>query len=352
MIRKITFVVFSLRGGGAERVVSQLANELSSRANIEVVQLSDLDPFYTLHEQVKLHKYSGPDRGFFRFFYMALYLYRLLRTSRPDVVVSFGETISPFVILVAKLARKRVVVSNRASPLSSLVGRRSKINPILYPFADVVLVQTKRAVEILSEKFNGCSWMVLENPVNYPVEVPGIKERKHVCVTVGYLGGQKNQTEIIRAFAKVAGDEWELVVIGDGPDRNKLEVLAGDLGLEEKIKFMGEVKKVEEILLSAKVFMFTSRSEGFPNALAEAMACGCACIAYDCMTGPAELLGDSEAGVLVDIDDFDNYCVSLKELLSDDALQSKFSADARRRTELLKPSRIAGDFIDRLEKAI
>lgn len=352
MLHKICFVVFSLRGGGTERVVSQLANALANEIDPVVIQLSAIEPFYRLDPRVRLIRHPGSGAGVLRLFGIAWYLYQVFIRERPDVVVSFGETISPFVIGVAKLAGVPVLVSNRASPMSSLSGRRAWLNPLAYRYADGVIVQTRRAIECLSGRFRDCHWLVMENPVKFPDTVPAERERRNLCVCVGYLGQQKNQAAVIRAFARSAPEDWSLAIVGDGPDRQFLEALTAELELNGRVEFTGAVANVYDILLQARVFAFASRSEGFPNALAEAMACGCACIAYDCHTGPAELIKHDESGLLVGLDDEQDLTAGLHRLMGDAALRGQLGSAARMRASELRLELVSRRFIDSVAKTV
>lgn len=349
---KIAFVVFSLRGGGAERVVSELSNQLSGEMDISIIQLSDIKPFYQLDSRIERRSFGGPQNGFLRYIRLARYLYLALRAVRPDVAVSFGETISPFVIAVARLARVPIIASNRASPLLSLRGRRKWLNPIAFRFANAVLVQTERAIEILGKPFRGCRWIIMENPVPVPKFVPPDSSRENICVSVGFLGGQKNQMAVIRAFVKSAPADWSLIIVGDGPDRQMLVEFADDLGLAARIHFTGAVKSVYSILQRARVFAFASRSEGFPNALAEAMAFGCACISYDCVTGPRELIEHGESGLLIDLDDEQAFADGMKSLMKDSVLRGKLSVGARKRASELCVNRVAERFIGSISEVL
>ena len=352
MLRRITFVLFSLRGGGAERIVANFASVLSKRFEVTIIQLSDHESFYELPQGVHLASYRGIASGFRRFPTLAIYLRRELSRFKPDVIISFGENVNPFVLAVAKLGGHKVVVSNRASPYSSLRGRRGWLNPLLYPIADAVWVQTQRAVEVLAQRYRGCRWWVIENPIDFPEHVPEDSERQNICVTVGHLGGQKNQAVTIRAFAKVAPADWALWIVGDGPEKARLEELSTSLGISDRIIFMGAVTNVYAVLQQAKIFLSASRSEGFPNALAEAMAFGCACVAYDCPTGPAELIDSDQSGLLVELDDRNEFERALEKLIESDGLRTQIGKAARADISRLAIKNVAGDLIQKLESVV
>lgn len=345
-IRKVIFVVFSLRGGGAERVVAQLAESLRHDKKVVIAQLCDMEPFFKVPAGVTHYRFRGAERGLPRYYGLLRYLRRVFRRERADVTVAFGETISPFVVIAGLLAGQKVIVANRASPLSSLRGRRRWLNPLVFPMAEAVMVQTHRAVQILEKRFRGCQWLVLENPLEIPDSVPDDDGRANVCLTVGLLGGQKNQEAIIDAFAESAPEDWELWVAGDGPARSMLAARAEQRGVPDRVRFLGEVENVFELLMQARVFAFASRSEGFPNALAEAMACGCACIAYDCVSGPAELISHEQSGLLVPLDDPEAFNAGLKRLTTSPELRSTLAAGARERTRSLDRDAISRRFLD------
>jgi GalNAc-alpha-(1->4)-GalNAc-alpha-(1->3)-diNAcBac-PP-undecaprenol alpha-1,4-N-acetyl-D-galactosaminyltransferase len=351
-LRKIVFVVFSLRGGGAERVVTRLSDALRHHVEVTIVQLSSVKPFYTLPQDVKLVSYPGPENGQLRYLAVARYLFGALRAEKADVVVSFGETINPFVILIGRLARQTVMVANRASPLSSLRGRRAWLNPVMYRHAAAIIVQTHRAVELLSRRYQHQRWIVSENPLPVPPAVPRDVDRENLCLTVGYLGWQKNQRQVIESFVRVSPPEWRLVVVGDGPDRAMLEDVVERLGGGDRVRFAGAVKDVDTLLRRAKVFAFASLSEGFPNALAEAMVQGCACIAIDCPTGPAELIDHGRSGLLVPASDPAAFDAGLAQLMTSSSLRESLAREARERAGRLDARRVATCLLRDIEKSL
>ena len=330
---RICLVCVSLRAGGTERIVSMLANHLASEHEVDVILLSPKPPFYELDSRVQCLQFSGKQPGWRQALYYpraARFIRRIVKERRPDVLLSFGEFISPFVRGVTAGLGARVFVFNRGSPFRSLRGVSGWLNPLVYPFAESVVVQTDEAVKILEKRYRFCRFEVISNPVAIPEQVPALTERKQVIVNVGMIGRLKNQAFLIKAFAAArAGQDWELHFIGDGSDRPRLEALVGEMGLGNHVRFLGERRDVDEILSNAQVFAFTSLSEGFPNALAEALAHGCACISFDCPTGPGELIEDGVNGFLVPMDDEALYVKQLDRLLADEDVRCRFSEQAR-----------------------
>lgn len=329
----ICLVCVSLRAGGTERIVSRVANHLSERHTVTILLLSRAEPFYDLHPKVSVLRPQVSRReeiGWRWYPKMLRYLWRSLGKSRPSLVLCFGEPIAPVILPLARMRGQRIMVFNRASPLTSLRGRRGVLNPLTYPLANRVIVQTRRAVELMRRRFRLSRFNVLPNPIDLPTSPREMKHRQRRIVNVGTLGGRKNQQGLIRAFAKIERQTgWELVFVGSGPDQPGLERLRDQLALRHSVFFLGQRNDVNEVLQDSRIFAFSSLTEGFPNALAEAMSAGCACISYDCPTGPSELIDHGVNGFLVKLGDEAEYTRLLQRLIDEPELCAKFSLNAR-----------------------
>ena len=145
---RICLVSVSLRAGGTERIVSMLANHFASEHEVDVILLSAKQPFYELDPRVRVWQFSGKQPGWRQALYYpraARFIRRIVKERRPDVLLSFGEFISPFVRGVTAGLGARVFVFNRGSPFRSLRGVSGWLNPLVYPFAESVVVQTDQA---------------------------------------------------------------------------------------------------------------------------------------------------------------------------------------------------------------
>ena len=347
-MKSIVFVCISLRAGGTERVITRLANALAENWHVTIITLSDVKPFYSLDPSVRVLHFRSKESFSSKYaFYVSLlkYVRQSVQSVRPEVVFSFGELINPYIRISTALIKTPVILSNRESPIRSLKRLSGVLNLLIYPFAKTIIVQTERAAEMLGRRYRFSSFTVIPNPVEIPERMPEVLAREQVVVSVGYLGGEKNQAGLIRVFAAIAGGSgWSLHIVGDGPSRRSLECLAGSLGIQNQVSFLGEREDVSELLMGSQVFSFTSLSEGFPNALAEGMAHGCACISYDCPTGPAELIEHDVNGILVPLGDEQQYQRELGRLLSDKALRERLGKQARLDIRKYSSEKVLGQF--------
>lgn len=334
-LMKICFVCVSLRPGGTERIVSRMANHLVRKYHVTLVTLAATATFYPVAPKVEVVKPTFGARsseGFGWYGRLLRYLRLTFRKAKPDLVLCFGESIAPLVLPLSRLANARVLVFNRASPITSLRGMRGWINPIIYPLAHKVVVQTHASVELLRHRYRGCRFHVLPNPIDVPAEVLPMSCRDRVIINVGSLGGHKNQQGLIRAFGALnLNKRWRLDFVGDGPDRTRLEVLSESLGLVDRVRFLGKRDDVGKLLQQARIFAFSSLTEGFPNALAEALSAGCACLSYDCPTGPRELIADGVNGLLVPNNDEKAFQTALARLAKSGERQAQLGRAARQR---------------------
>lgn len=314
-------------------MVSLLASQLSQEFNTSIVTLVDSEPFYEIASTVSIH---CPSRQLSRLkvvrtLQQVWHVFRSLRRLHPDVCLIFGEDIAGILCPVARLAAvPRVYVSNRGTPDRSLRGLLRWLNPLFYRLADYVIVQTSQAVDMLKPKYRKCSFEVIANPISIPIQALPILQRSKRVIYVASVGRSKNQNALINIFLNLPNpNDWKLAFVGDGPERQKLERLVRRLGMERKIEFLGQRTDVAALLQDSQVFAFPSLFEGFPNALAEALAAGCACISYDCPTGPAELISDGINGMLVPVGNESLFTERLQQLIDDESLRIKFSEQAR-----------------------
>ncbi|HEY0687131.1 MAG TPA: glycosyltransferase family 4 protein [Steroidobacter sp.] len=335
---KLLLMIPSLGPGGAERVMSLLAGALAARGH-DVCLLTLCDAradFFAVDSRVRrvALNVAGDSRSVYEALRSNAGRVRAIRRAvieaAPDAVLSFMTTMNVLAILACVGLRTRVVVSERIDPQSH-AGEKlwTLLRSIVYPRADALVVQTKQAAAWFRERLRRTPVAVIPNPVTAAVETadPSLRMQGRFILAAGRLVPQKGFDILIRSFAAIAPEQADvrLVIAGQGPEAEPLRQLAAQLGVQTRVHFAGAVRTLSALMQSATVFVLSSRYEGFPNVLLEALANSVAVISTDCPGGPREVLADGKYGVLVACDDEAGLAAALNRLLNDGALRSRLA---------------------------
>ncbi|MBH2024454.1 MAG: glycosyltransferase [Flavobacteriales bacterium] len=199
-------------------------------------------------------------------------VYRLIKKIRPDVVHTAAAEANFHGIIAAKLAGVKTIIGEEIGiPNHSVTAQ--KIFRLVYQLADNVIgVSASVKNHLVSTgEISGEKGVVIYNPVSVPETFPKVVNSKFSIVYVGRLEKVKNVATLIKAFAKVSDDSKELTLVGDGRERESLEILVGDLGISDKVHFTGFSSVPSRYLCNAQLFVLPSFSEGFGIAAVEAM---------------------------------------------------------------------------------
>jgi len=354
---KIMMLVSSMGSGGAERVASTLMNAWAKRGDsVELVATFSGRGtcFYKLADEVRLvylADHVGKRRSRLGG-YLARYraLRRLISQSRPDVVISFLTNVNVAAILANVGLHVPAVVCEHNNPAVDGRSMLWRFAPRLtYPFADAVTVLTESAVAPFKRMVPGVQKpFVVPNPLPdeifamaKPAVLPTLTQgaentgpdvgRKRL-VAVGRLHAQKQFNLLIEAFAALADSftDWDLWIWGEGPERARLEALVSRLNLSGRIFLPGKTASPWSEMTASDVFAMSSKYEGLPMALMEAMALGIASIAFDCPSGPREIMRDGRDGMLIPPDDVQSFTEGLSRLFGDGDLRMHLGQSAAR----------------------
>ncbi len=318
-----------MEGGGAERVLSNILPNLSKKYNVYLLLLKNKQ-FYDLPKNIKIISFSKIQHNFLFIPLFPLYAFKLLKLKKklkPYKIISFLE-ISNFLNI---LTNKEAIISFRIS-LDFFTGSLIKKTYLLlikklYPKAQKIIVNSEENRVSLINKLNLKENQVktIYNPIKKPDNIekkdfsmlPFSKQKTNkIFITVGRLHEQKNLFTLINAF-KTLDEENILIILGDGPQKEELEKHIKTLNLSKQVFLLGQKKDIFIYLNLADYFVFSSRTEGFPNVLIEAMLCNLPIITSDFKTGAREVI-DSELkfsdkikypyygtnGVLLSLDNF------------------------------------------------
>jgi glycosyltransferase involved in cell wall biosynthesis len=303
-------------------------------------------PAYPLHPSIERKSLRVPNelagnlmRALVRNVRRIRRLRRMLRESAPDVVLSFLDFPNIVTLLAARSLGVPVVVSERANPayddlkpIWRVLRRRT------YPRSAALVCQTRAMVDQLQKEINVKGYAI-PNPVEQPPMGHAVPSESganaQTIIAMGRLVPQKGFDLLLEAFARIAGrhPEWSIKVLGKGPLKAQLEAQAESLGLKNRVSFVGVVADPFPMLREAGLFVFSSRFEGFGNALVEAMACGLPVISFDCPAGPSDIIRPGVDGLLVPPEDVNALANAMDHLLTDAAERERL---ARRAPEVLE----------------
>lgn len=324
---KITFLLASLGSGGAERVVSLLANKMVERGHqVEIICLKFNDVYYQTDPRVKVTLAMQQTKNRLT---EVFWLRKYLKQQKPDVVIPFTEGVYCFTILSLLGTGIPIIASERLDP-AAMSTTRKILKRLLLPYADWLVVQTKSIKDYFPESIQKKT-SIIYNPVNDSVfNLPSLQgragERLNRIISVGRLYPQKNQAMMIRAFAKVADEfpDWQLVIYGEGPLRESLELIVESLGMKDRVLLPGRTEHVIEELRKSKIFCLSSDYEGMSNAMIEAICIGLPIVSTK-VSGTEELIRDGENGFIVEISDEERFTNCISQLISSPSLQNKMS---------------------------
>lgn len=305
---KIMFVLPSLGQGGAERVVSVLANELSKQGyEISVLMLAANRVCYNIDEKINLVSLDCEVKyvhlnAVKRWFNRVLDARKAIIDENPDVVVSFMSESNIDTCFACVGLKVPVIVSERNDPAVDPAGQAKQLlRKIAYLRANGFVFQTPDAQAFFSKRIqkNSC---IIFNPLSAKLPKAFEEEREKRIVAVGRLNKQKNYPLLLDTFCDFhkTHPDFILEIYGEGHEEDNIKNFIDEKGLRDAVVLKGFCKDIHEKIRSAAFFVMTSNFEGMPNSLIEAMAIGLPCISTDCRCGgPKLLINSGENGLLV-----------------------------------------------------
>ncbi len=359
---KIVFVAGSLRGGGAERVLSLLANEFAERHHDITVITKAPECDYELNENVQWKpifckdeiKVSISDKISRRFKYIPR-LISTIKNEKPDVVISFLVGMNGKVILISRLLGIPVIASEHTNyqadmNILSWIERRW-----IYKLANAVTVLTKYDYSNYYSHFLN-NIHIMPNPVSFtPIEK--LVPRESTILVSGSLNRWeiKGFDNLIKIFANVAKvyPDWKLQIAGSGEEGEKyLRQLIDELKLQDNIEFLGFCDNIDEVMQRSSIFVLSSRHEGFGMVLAEAMSQGCVCISFDCVAGPSEIIENGVDGILVEDQNMEQMEKEIFRVIDDEQLREYLATNAIKNIQRFSIQKIGDKWMDLINSVL
>ena len=343
----------SLTRGGAERALSLLTHDWAKCHDVVVVAFDASRSAYDYHGRIVDLGLELPSHGLARAHVACastLRLINLFRSEQPDRIIAFMEPANFPAILAATLvgALNLLVVSVRHNP-NKLPSVRRLLIPRLYRFpSTVVAVSDGVRGALVAMGLTADRVITIPNPVTLPdaaraAAATGLPGR--FVLAAGRLIPAKGFDLLLKAFSRVESPNLQLVVLGDGPERDNLLALARRLSISHRVCFPGAVSDIFSWYQRADCFVLSSRNEGWPNVLVEAMAAGCPAVSFGCDYGPAEIVQDGTSGLLVAPGDIDSLAHAITRVVTDRRLSVSLAAGGARRAAWFSSQEVASRWL-------
>ena len=338
---KIVFVYGNMERGGAQRVISCLAAYCTQMGDeVTILTLDGGGSDYELDPGVRVVglNVAGDSANKLESARRFLSTERKLRTwmkeEKPDAVLAFSTKMAMRVQLARGQVGPVLICSERANPAFRTESAATRMERWLLGKADGFIFQTQRVSRLFPEQQQKIG-TVIHNGLFSPdipktVTVFAQRRQKEICAVGRLENGQKAYDVMLDAFAlfRETHPEHMLHIYGSGGSEAAIQAQAAALGLTDSVILHGNLPHVIGEIKDMGMFVMTSRYEGMPNALIEAMACGLPCVCTDCDFGPAELIRDGENGLLVPVDDVTAVAAAMGRIADEPALAERLSQGA------------------------
>lgn len=314
---KISFVTSTLHSGGAERVISLLANEMSRRNNsVEIICFNRQDIFYQIECQVEI-VFLEVEAKTQNLIKKILWFRSYIKKNKPDVVIPFMTDVYSVTLLSLVGVNIPIISSERIDPRFSDLFYKA-LRFFFLPLTSHLVVQTEE-IKNYYPSFIRKKTSVIYNPVDENVFKKLQVKKNDVIISVGRLARQKNFTLLIKAFHNISYEfpNYVLIILGEGPLRESLESLIDSLNLRGRVFLPGSTKYVLDELRKAKLFCMSSNGEGMSNAMIEAICVGLPIVTTR-VSGADELLENGVNGYVTPVNNLKQYSEALRKMLSDE----------------------------------
>jgi glycosyltransferase involved in cell wall biosynthesis len=347
---KIYFIIKALNNsGGTERVTAIIANELIRR-NYEIGIVSIVgageSPFFEINSNVKCY-YAGKkkDNRIFPYKDLARYFFlrKLFKKEKPDIIVIVDAGRSFLKIPASKgyttITWEHFNVNTNwhlLHPISRWIAAK---------FSDIIVTLTKQDAENYKKKFGAKNTLCIPNPVTIITDEK-TKLTEKVVLAVGRYSYQKGFDLLLDAWNEVNNNGWKLRIVGSGGMESILKEIIDIYDLHDSVELLPITKNIVDHYKNASIYVMSSRHEGLPLVLIEAMSMGLPIISFDCETGPRDIIENNITGVLVPPLDVNQLATELETLIMDENKRNLFSSNALR---LVKKFEIS-EIVDSWEK--
>src|SRR6218665_429348 len=330
MRQKILVIGPCLAMGGMERASANTANGLSQKSEVVFVSLFKKPHFFQLNPGIHLEEPDNFNSSSLSLFKTVKWIRKLVKTHKPDSVLVFNKFYSALTAFALIGNSVPFFISERSSPLYVWKQPFRLINWLAFTLRapQGVIAQTSIAAQYQRKYYKKSKVKVIPNIVREVQLFPAIPREKFILAVGRFNDALKGFDRLLEAIA-ITKTDWPLYLAG-GENRSdpKLDTLIETCALKERIHFLGKVTDMDPLFSRAGLFVIPSRSEGFPNALVEAMAAGLPCISFDFVSGPQDRSEEGINGILVPDGNIQKLADAIDRLILDENLQIQLGKNA------------------------
>lgn len=331
-MKEIILITPSLGLGGIQKSIVTLANYFSeNNIKVNVYSLVKRKHFFRLDENVIYNEPKSEQKQ--SLFQYILSIRALVKRNNCDNVLVFGKFQSALTMLALVGTNKRIFISDRASPLYRDIWHIDLFTRFVFYFLKPtgVIAQTNISSKYQLKRFGpNVPICVIPNAV-HRFRFKQSQKNNHVLVVGRFNDKLKGHYRLLDIWKRAFIPGWKLVFAGgDESDDSQLLKIAKEFAIYDSLVFLGKVDNLDEIYNQSKIFVLPSISEGYPNALCEAMAAGLACISFDILAGPSEIIESNVNGLLVEDNNIELFAEKLKILMTDNKLALTLGENAKK----------------------
>lgn len=348
---KLLIVGPSLKMGGIERASSILANAFAvSGNNVSYIAVFPQEHFFELSPNINLIEPSqGHNSNKLHLIRTLFWLRKKTKIISPDNVLVFNYFYGALVCLSLAKSGIPVFVSDRSSPIFKWSPHVNFFNKIIFSILPPtgLVAQTEAAAEKQRNFFKKrVRIKVIPNALREVRLYANTKRQKKVLGVGRLKDPLKGFDRLLQAFAKCRNRDWKLVFAGGDEQEYSIIKQAKDLGVSDRVELLGKVKDIDKVYSEVGLFVIPSRSEGFPNALCEAMAAGLACISFDFIAGPREIITNGHDGLLVEDGNIEALAKAIDYLIENPKERERLGQNALEIRDRLRLDKIGQAYLE------
>ena len=345
---KLLILIHSMSSGGAERVTANLANHWAEQGwDISIVTLTtDSEDFYALLPAINRISLNlaidskNVVSSIINNIKRILAVRKILKSIKPKIALGMMTSANVYLALAGYgLHDIRIIGSEHTHPPQMPLGRMWEfLRKHTYKYLDHLAVLTSETQDWIRKSTNAKQVTVIPNAIPYPLTTQEpifnpsnyLDNNNFYLIAVGRFGEEKRFDLLIKAFSSISRQyhNLNLIILGEGQLRQSLQAQIKDLQLESRVLMPGRVGNVGDWYAAADIYIMTSRFEGFPNTLVEAMAYGLPAISFDCDTGPRDIIRHGVDGLLVPPNNIPELVLAIEKLIDDESLRKEMAEKA------------------------